>query len=163
MSEPRDVAAMTGGTAARWPDARARLAAAGRYFLSSTGPDRRPHTMPVLAVWAGDALHFCTGPSSRKGLNLARDPRIVVCTGDEAADLVVEGAAERVTDAAELGAVAGVYREKYDWAVEVRDAAFWADGAPTAGEPPFHVFAVRPAQVFLFPASEGLTPTRWRF
>jgi hypothetical protein len=39
-------------------------------------------------------------PATAKGRNLARDPRCVLATGDDAADLVVEGHAAKVgTDA----------------------------------------------------------------
>jgi hypothetical protein len=48
--------------------------------------------------------------------------------------------------------VAEVYMNKYGWPVIVRDGAFYADGAPTAGPPPYG-----------FPWDEMFLPTRWRF
>ena len=45
----------------------------------------------------------------------------------------------------------------------VRDGAFYADGAPTAGPPPYEVYEVTPATAFGFPTDETFTATRWRF
>jgi hypothetical protein len=79
-------------------------------------------------------------------------------------DLVVEGEAAKVDDEARLRRVAAAYQAKYDWQVIVRDGAFHdAEGAPTAGPPPYEVYEVRTAQVFGFPAGGGHSPTRWRF
>jgi hypothetical protein len=117
----------------------------------------------VLAVWVDGGLYFCAGPATAKGRNLARDPRCVLATGDDAADLVVEGHAAKVGDDAKLQQVAEVYAAKYDWRVEVRDGAFHADGAPTAGPPPYEVYAATPTTVFAFGTDESLSPTRWTF
>jgi hypothetical protein len=58
--------------------------------------------------------------------------------------------------------------------VTVRDRAFYGDGAPTAGPPPYAVFELPPAVTFGFPGVTGtdekgkgnvrfFSPTRWRF
>jgi hypothetical protein len=54
-------------------------------------------------------------------------------------DLVVEGTAAKVSDEARLRRVAEVYMTKYGWPVSVRDRAFYGDGAPTEGPPPYEV------------------------
>lgn len=38
-----------------------------------------------------------------------------------------------------------------------------AHGAPTAGPPPYHVFAIVPERAFGFPATGDAPPTRWTF
>jgi nitroimidazol reductase NimA-like FMN-containing flavoprotein (pyridoxamine 5'-phosphate oxidase superfamily) len=146
-----------------WAAARGRLEEASTYWLATVRPDGRPHVMPVLAVWLDGALHFSTGETSRKGKNLARDPRCVITVGSHALDLVVEGEAAKVSDEANLHRVAAVYASKYDWHVTVRDGAFYADGAPTAGPPPYEVYEVIPTRVFGFGTDERFGPTRWRF
>jgi len=119
--------------------------------------------MPVLAVWLDGALCFSTGEASRKGKNLARDPRCVITVSSNALDLVVEGEAAKVCDEARLHRVAGVYVSKYGWPVTVRDGVFYADGVPTAGPPPYEVYEVIPTTVFGFGTDETFTSTRWRF
>jgi hypothetical protein len=76
---------------------------------------------------------------------------------------VVEGTAAKVSDETRLHRVAEAYWAKYGWQVTVRDGAFYADGAPTAGPPPYEVYEVTPAMAFGFPTDETFSPTRWRF
>jgi hypothetical protein len=148
-----------------WAEGRARLAEARTYWLSSLLPDGRPHVRPHFAVLLDNTLYFTSSPASRKGENLARDPRCSISTGTTELDLVVEGTAEQVTDDATLGRVSDAYKAKYGWPTTVRDGAFDAPyGAPTAGPPPYAVYAVRPGMVFGFPTGDGeFSPTRWRF
>jgi nitroimidazol reductase NimA-like FMN-containing flavoprotein (pyridoxamine 5'-phosphate oxidase superfamily) len=81
-----------------WAEARERLEEAGTYWLATARSDGRPHVMPVLSVWVDGALCFSAGEASRKGKNLARDPRCVVTAGSRALDLVVEGEVAKVSD-----------------------------------------------------------------
>lgn len=148
-----------------WTEAAEHLAAAGTFWMATVRPDGQPHVRPILAVWVDDALHFVAGTSSRKWANLGRSPRCSLSTGTPGLDLVVEGEARHVTDDARLRRVANAYESKYGWPVEIRDAAFHAEGAPTAGPPPFHIFALSPAMAYAFATDETFADrsTRWRF
>lgn len=150
-------------TGASWEEARWRLEEGEQYWVATVGPTSRPHLMPVLAVWLEDALHFCTGTTTRKGKNLATDPHCSLATESHNVHLVVEGEAITVGEDAKLRRVADAYATKYDWEVEIRDGAFYADGAPTAGPPPYDVYEVSPATVFGFSLDGSLTSTRWGF
>jgi hypothetical protein len=67
-------------------------------------------------------------------------------------------------EARRLHRVADAYVSKYGWPVTVRDGAFYGDGAPTAGRPPYVVYEVIPTKAFGFPTEEEtLSPTRWGF
>jgi hypothetical protein len=151
------------GTPAPWDEARRYLADADGYWLATIRPDGRPHVVPVLAVWACDALHLAASRGSRKARNLARDPRCVVTARHDGLDLVVEGEARPVRDHHRARAVATGYAVKYDWQVTVAGATLDGAGAPTAGPPPYTVYEVVPSLVLGLPLSEELTPTRWRF
>ena len=146
-----------------WAEARGRLEEAGAYWLATARPDGRPHVMPVLDVWVDGALCFSAGEASRKGKNLARDPRCVVTVGSGALDLVLEGEAVKVSDRVTLHRVAEAYASKYAWRVTVRGGAFYADGAPTAGPPPYAVYEATPTTVFGFATDGTFRSTRWRF
>jgi hypothetical protein len=87
----------------------------------------------------------------------------VVTVNAEAIDLVVEGTAQIVRDNTTLGNVAGLYAAKYGWHVTIRDGAFYGDGAPTAGPPPYAVYELTPAKILGFGTDGSLSPTRWRF
>lgn len=98
-----------------WSWARDRLTAARNYFLSTTCPDGSPHVMVVWGLWQDDRFVFSTAQASRKGKNLAANPRCVVCPegGEEA--VIVEGVASRLEDAGSLERAAAAYKAKYDW------------------------------------------------
>jgi hypothetical protein len=109
-------------------------------------------------------LYFCAGEHTRKACNLTLDPRCVVTVEHEPLDLVLEGRAVKVRDAATLRRVAGAYGRVYGWCVTVRDGAFHdTQGAPTAGPPPYEVYQAAPMAAFGFGTDLTLVPTRWRF
>lgn len=153
------------GRTVPWEDAAKRLAEAGTFWMATVRPEGHPHVRPVLAVWGDGALHVVSSTSSRKWANLRHSPHCSISTGTPGLDLVVEGEAVRVTDEGTLKHVAEVYESKYEWPVEIRDGAFSAEGAPTAGPPPFHIFEVRPATVYGFGTDDDHfdRSTRWRF
>jgi nitroimidazol reductase NimA-like FMN-containing flavoprotein (pyridoxamine 5'-phosphate oxidase superfamily) len=163
MAEP-----MLGGddaTPASWADASARLAEAWPHWLATVRLDGRPHVVPVWAVWLDGALYFATGQGTRKGQNLADDPRCVVAYSGGGIDVIVEGNAVRLTDDAKLRRVAALYAAR-GWPVTVRHGAFDAPyGAPTTGPAPYDVYEVTPATAFGLPTHEekAFEPTRWRF
>lgn len=148
-----------------WALARTRLAEAAWYWFATIRPDSRPHVRPVLAVWVDGALHTTTSPTTRKGRNLTGDARCAITVASDDLHLVVEGEATRVNDAIRLHRVAETYASKYEWPVEVRHGAFYADGAPTAGPPPYDVYEITPAVAYGFGVDEILGPrsTRWHF
>ncbi|WP_327356570.1 pyridoxamine 5'-phosphate oxidase family protein [Streptomyces sp. NBC_01304] len=152
-----------GATATPWPDAVSLLAAAELYWISTVRPDGRPHVTPLHAVWADEALHFCTGPEERKALNLAGNPHVALTTGtntwNKGYDLVVEGTAVRVTDDGRLRALARAWGAKYGdaWKYEARDGAFRHEGGHAL------VFEVAPRKVLGFGKGGPFSQTRWTF
>lgn len=111
------------GASLSWQQARERLAAARNYWVASTRPDGRPHVMPVWGLWLGDALYFSTARGSRKGRNLAANPKVAVHleSGDDV--VVLEGAVEEVRDPALLQRFTDAYDAKYQIRPDTADAA----------------------------------------
>src|SRR5262249_24474272 len=72
-------------------------------WLSTVNEDGSPHVTAVGALWVDGAFWFQTGAGTRKGRNVARDPRCSIAVSVRDADVVIEGDAARVT---EPGAVA---------------------------------------------------------
>jgi PPOX class probable F420-dependent enzyme len=105
-----------------WGWALERLTTARNYWIVTARRDGHPHAAPVWGLWTGDAVLFSTSPSSRKGRNLARDPRVVVHleSGDEV--VILEGEAERVV-LDEAGADA--YEAKYAYRPEPGSDGLW--------------------------------------
>ena len=134
-----------------WADTRRVLETAELFWISTVRADGRPHVTPLPAVWHDDRLHFCTGPSEQKAVNLARNPHVALTTGTnrwkEGLDLVVEGTAIQVTDDARLRTLADLWRAKYhgDWDFRVASGLFHhPDGGSAV------VFEVAPAKVLAF-------------
>src|SRR2546426_815430 len=67
-----------------WNWTETRFAKSHNYWLATTRPDGRPHVMPIWGVLLNNTFHFSTGPQSRKGRNIAKNPNCVVCTEDAA-------------------------------------------------------------------------------
>jgi len=151
-------------TATAWTDASEHLEQAEVFWLSTVRPDGRPHVTSLLAVWLDGALYFCTGASERKAKNLAHNPHCILTTGcntlNQGLDIVVEGDALRVTDAARLQRVADLYESKYgsDWRFDVRDGAFNGQHGNVA-----LVFKLAPTTAFGFGKGTCSSQTRWRF
>jgi PPOX class probable F420-dependent enzyme len=95
-----------------WAWAEERLEASRNYWIVTAGADGAPAAAPVWGVWAGGAVYFGTAPGSRKGRNLARDPRVVVHleSGDEV--VILHGEAEIVEVEA---SVLDAYDAKYGY------------------------------------------------
>ncbi|HEX4211945.1 MAG TPA: pyridoxamine 5'-phosphate oxidase family protein [Candidatus Dormibacteraeota bacterium] len=61
-----------------WATAEAALEQAELAWLVTLRSDGRPHSTPVVPVWADDAMHFTTGDSEQKGANLRADDRVML-------------------------------------------------------------------------------------
>ena len=119
---------------------------------------------PVLAVVLDEVAYFVANAASRKARNLALSPVASLSTAVDDAHIVVEGTASIERDPAALERVAQAYATKYEWHVRMQHGAFDADyGAPTAGPPPYDVYALRPRSVYAFGVTENFSPTRYRF
>lgn len=140
-----------GAAATEWEQAQAVLESAQLSWLATVRADGRPHVTPLVAVWLDGAVYFSTGATEQKAVNLRANPHVTLTTGcnswDAGLDVVVEGAAERVTGAEELERLAAAWREKWDgrWQYEVGAAGFRHEAGGEAV-----VFAVRPAKVLSF-------------
>lgn len=146
-----------------WEDVGRLLDTAELFWISTVREDQRPHVTPLPAVWHANRLHFCTGASEQKALNIIRNPRVALTTGTNlwrsGLDVVVEGRARRVTDPEELLLLANEWRAKYDgdWDFEVEGEAFRHQHGGAA-----LVFEVRPEKVLAF-AKDPFAQTRFRF
>ena len=73
-------------------------------WLTTVNEDGSPHVTAVGALWLDGTFWFQTGAGTRKGRNVARDPRCSLAVSVRDADVVVEGDAVRVTDPSARGA-----------------------------------------------------------
>ncbi|HEY1778677.1 MAG TPA: pyridoxamine 5'-phosphate oxidase family protein [Solirubrobacteraceae bacterium] len=154
-----------GAAATDWAAGRRQIDDAEVFWLSTVRPDGRPHVTPVLAVWHGEAIYFCTGPEERKARNLTQNEQCILTTGHnglDGLDVVVEGRAVQVDDAAERGLVAGAYESKYGTRFTAPEGTwFGLSDAIRAGD--VLLYRVKPTTAFGFGKGEQFSQTRWRF
>ena len=132
-------------------------------FLATTRPDGRPHVAAVGALWDDGKVFFVSGSGTRKSRNLAQNANCVISMSLPGIDLVVEGPATKVTDDQTLQRLAKRYADQ-GWPATVKDGAFTYEySAPSAGPPPWDLYAVTPTTVFGVLTSEPGGATRWRF
>ena len=132
-------------------------------FLATTRPDGRPHLAGVGAVWDDGKVYFVSGDGTRKSRNIARNATCAISMSLKGLDLVFEGRAERVMDDETLLRLAGRYAEG-GWPARVENGAFTYDfSAPSAGPPPWYLYAIAPTTVFGVLGEEPGGATRWRF
>ena len=133
-------------------------------WLATINADGSPHLTGVGAVWVDGTFWFETGGSTRKGRNLARDPRCTLGVATDEFDVIVEGEASRVTDRATLERLVAVWAE--DWPAEVDESgeALTAPySAPSAGPPPWNVYRIDARSAVALAIVEPGGATRWRF
>jgi hypothetical protein len=102
-------------------------------------------------VWLDGAIHFCTGATEQKAVNLSRNPHVILTTGcnqwDRGLDVVVEGDAVQLTDNDWLERLAEAWATKWDgrWQYEARCGRFHHKGGGAA-----LVFSVTPTKILAF-------------
>ena len=132
-------------------------------FLATTRADGRPHLAGVGALWDEGKVYFVSGPETQKSRNVAANPTCAIGLSLTGIDLVIEGEAERVTDEATLQRLAKRYADQ-GWPATVENGAFTHEySAPSAGPPPWNLYAITPATVFGVLSAEPGGATRWRF
>jgi general stress protein 26 len=151
-----------GAVATGWDETRAVLETAELFWISTVRSDGRPHVTPLVAVWLDGALHFSTGATEQKAVNLRDNPHVILTTGrndwKDGLDLVVEGDAVQVSDDTLLHRLAAAWAAKWDgrWRYEVGDGGFrQAQGVVL-------VFSVRPTKILAF-AKGTFGQTSYRF
>jgi general stress protein 26 len=137
--------------ATSWAVTRAQLEAAELCWLVTLRPDGRPHATPLVTVWVDDAMHFTTGESEQKAVNLRANDSVLLQTGrldwQSGIDIVLEGRATLATDDDLLARLAAAWQPRWDgrWQYEARNGSLHHPGG-------FRVltFSVRPETVYAY-------------
>jgi nitroimidazol reductase NimA-like FMN-containing flavoprotein (pyridoxamine 5'-phosphate oxidase superfamily) len=101
-----------------WTHVTGRMAEAKHYWISTVGPDGRPHATPVDGLWLGDRLYFGGSPSTRRNRNLAANAAVCVHLESAVEVLILHGDAHALrADRALAVRLAEASREKYGYAL----------------------------------------------
>lgn len=132
-------------------------------WLTTVRPDGRPHVAGVGALWLDGKFYIASGEGTRKSRNPAANPNCVISVTLADLDLVVEGIATWVSDGATLQRLAERFVTQ-GWPTRVEGDALTAPySAPSAGPPPWYLYAVTPLTAFGVATAEPFGATRWRF
>ena len=134
-------------------------------WLTTLNEDGSPHVTPVGAVWLDGTFWFQTGAGTVKNRNVERDPRCTIATSVRDADVVVEGVAQRVTDAAGIASAAKAWADG-GWPAEPDPSGAGITApfnAPSQGPPPWNVYRIEPTSALVCLGVEPGGLTRFRF
>ena len=134
-------------------------------WLATINADGSAHVNGIGAMWIDGTWWFATGDHSRKGRNLARDPRCSIAVSIRDADVVAEGEAARETDPATLTRLAKAWADQ-GWPAELdetRSGITAPFNAPSQGPPPWNVYRIKPHSVTVALGTEPGGLTRFRF
>jgi hypothetical protein len=134
-------------------------------WLTTINPDGSPHVTGVGALWLEGTFWFETGERSRKGKNLARDPRCALSLATQEFDVVIEGDGQQMTDPPTVARMAELWaREGWPAQVDATGRALTAEfSAPSAGPPPWFVYRLNPRTATALATVDPGGATRWRF
>jgi len=105
--------------------------------------------MIIWGLWFDGAFWFGTGSKTQKARNLAKNPNCIVGTQNAAEAVILEGVAERITDASIVKKLEPISLRKYGM---------------SGGDSTEPVYRVPPTRVFGFiEKSFPKTATRWTF
>jgi hypothetical protein len=98
-----------------WAWAADQLKAAKHYWLVSTYPDGRPHTVPSWGAWAANRLYFSGGDMTRHHKNLLVNPGMIAHLESGSEVVIVYGTAVPAVDVPPeiMAEVEADYAQKY--------------------------------------------------
>ena len=132
--------------------AEERLTRSRNYWICTSRPDGRPHSIPVWGFWMDGALYFGTARSSRKARNLAHNAAVSIHldSGDDV--VILEGAVVEIdlSDKPQLKKLDAASRVKYK--------------TPMMVTPENVLYSVRPRVVLAWTEKDfPNNATRWQF
>ena len=175
--DTKNLADLYGTPLLDWDRVEARLDAGVHQAPGSGGPNRHtcwlatinddgsPHVTGIGALWVDGDFWFESGRQTRKGKNIARDPRCTLSVATQDFDLVIDGEAHLVTDPATVADLAGRWNAA-GWPARVDDSgtALTAEfSAPSAGPPPWFIYRLTRQTATALLTVEPGGATRWRF
>jgi hypothetical protein len=134
-------------------------------WLTTVNEDGSPHVTAVGAMWLDGAFWFQTGRHTRKGRNVARDPRCALALSIRGADVVIEGHAARVSGQDALAPIAKAWADN-GWPAEPDETGTGIRApfnAPTQGPAPWNVYRIDPRSATVAASEEPGGLTRFVF
>ncbi len=113
---PRMFGDYAGSAELPWEWATERLSKTRNYWIATTRPAGQPHSRPVWGVWLDTTFYFSTGSLAAQNLAVQAAITVHLESGNEV--VILEGAAQQVSDISLLEQVVNLYNQKYHWDLE---------------------------------------------
>ncbi|MFZ1139496.1 MAG: pyridoxamine 5'-phosphate oxidase family protein [Candidatus Sulfotelmatobacter sp.] len=129
-----------------------RLTNSRNYWICTSRPDGRPHSVPVWGFWVDGAFYFGTARASRKARNLARNAAVSIHLESGNDVVILEGTAAELdlTDKSKVQPLDAASRAKYKM--------------PLMATPEVVLYSVRPRVVLAWTEKDfPNNATRWEF
>ena len=114
----------------RWDDVRRDLEEAQVYWVASTRPDGRPHTVPRDGIWLDDTWYYGGSPETVHSRNVMKNPAVAMHIGDGMKAIIVEGEAHHTATSEEIAEqLATINNDKYrHYGVEMAPETYTTQG-----------------------------------
>jgi hypothetical protein len=131
-----------------WSWVDTQLKTAKNYWLVTTYPDGRPHTVPSWGAWVRGRLYFSGGDMTRHHKNLLNNPNMIAHLESGSQVVIIYGTAQQAVDVPVdvMSEIEADYTEKY-------------------GNPEGATFALIPEKILAWDMATGYgqTPTKFVF
>lgn len=138
-----------------WSHVCQRMEAALNYWISTVSSAGEPHATPVWGVWMDETFHFDGSPQTRRGRNMAVNPKVAIHleSGDDV--VIFRGEVDQINgrDREFSTRLAAAYAAKYKAKGYAPEPDTWDSGG---------LYIVRPRVVFAWTNFPEDT-TRWIF
>jgi hypothetical protein len=134
-------------------------------WLATINTDGSPHVTGVGAVWFDGMFWFESGITTRKSMNVARDPRCSLSVALYEFDLTINGVAELIDDPASVSTLQEQWNlQGWPAVVDESGVALTAEfSAPSAGPPPWRIYRIRSSEATAVATVDPGGATKWKF
>ncbi|MBN1221081.1 MAG: pyridoxamine 5'-phosphate oxidase family protein [Anaerolineae bacterium] len=138
-----------------WNHVCQRMENARNYWIGTVSAKGQPHATPVWGVWLDETLYFDGSPQTRRGRNLAANPRVAVHLESGNDVVILKGEARQIVkpDRALAIRLAEAYAAKYAVLGYEPTPDTWDNGG---------LYMVQPYVIFAW-TSFPKDATRWLF
>lgn len=133
-----------------WPTVERWLEGSRYYWLVTTRPDGRPHSVPLWALWFERRLYYNMSPRTLTSRNLDTNPNAVAHPENAREAVMIDGAVHR-PPVSSLERAAEEYERRLGWRPD-----------PTDPQAPLYVLEPRVVRAWLSSDVRN-SAVRWRF
>ncbi len=95
-----------------------RLMKEKNVWIATVRAEHRPHLVPVWFVFNAGNIYICIEPSSVKGRNIQKNPKVSLALENGSNPVICEGIAQPLSEK-HPKQIVGLFAEKYGWNIDL--------------------------------------------